>query len=189
MSRRLRVVFGAVLAVAVVAVASAQAPQAKQLQQSDLPPAVQATAAKEIAQGKVTSIWQRDQDGGVIYEVDLVVDGHARGVLINPEGTVVAVQDEVPWQKLDPGVQAGIQSQAGDGKVSRVFSISRDGQVSRYIAIVEKGDQKTKVQVGPDGGPLTGSPAAKPAAPQAEPPAQPPAQPPAEPPASPPNSR
>jgi hypothetical protein len=156
MSRFSRIVIAALLALPVAAIASAQA---KKLQQSDLPEAVQVTAARESAQGKVTGYWQRDQDGSVIYEVDLVVDGHARGVLINPEGAVVAVQEEVPWQKLDPGVQAGITSQAGDGKVSRVFSISRDGQVTRYIAIVEKGEQKTKVQVGPDGAPLAGSPA------------------------------
>ena len=165
MSRCIRVVLAAVSAITIAAIASAQSAPPKQLQQSDLPEAVQATAAKESAQGKVTGIWQRDQDGSTIYEVDLVVDGHARGVLITPEGVVVAVQDEVPLEKLDPGVQAGIRSQAGDGKVSRVFSITRNGQLNRYIAIVEKGDQKTKVQVGPDGAPLAAGPAAPPPSP------------------------
>ena len=170
MSRVLRIAIAAVLAIQVAAIARAQA---KQLQQSDLPEAVQATAAKESAQGKVTGYWQRDQDGSTIYEVDLVVDGHARGVLINPEGAVVAVQEEVPFEKLEPGVQSGIKSQAGDGKVSRVFSISQDGQVKRYVAIVEKGEQKTKVQVGPDGGPVGANP---PANPSVNPPPNPPSQ-------------
>ena len=115
MSRCFRILIAAVVAIHMAAVASAQVnAQAKKLQQSDLPEAVQATAAKETAQGKVTGIWQRDQDGAVVYEVDLVVDGHARGVLINPEGVVVAVQEEVPWNKLDPSIQSGIQSQAGN---------------------------------------------------------------------------
>ena len=155
MSRCIRILIAAVVAIHMAAVASAQA---KKLQQSDLPEAVQATAAKETAQGKVTGIWQRDQDGAVVYEVDLVVDGHARGVLINPEGVVVAVQEEVPWNKLDPSVQSGIQSQAGDGKVATVYSISRDGKLLRYIAIVDKGGQKTKVEVGADGAPPAPSP-------------------------------
>ena len=159
MSRCFRIVIAAVVAIQVAAAASAQVnAQAKKLQQSDLPEAVQATAAKETAQGKVTGIWQRDQDGGVVYEVDLVVDGHARGVLINPEGVVVAVQEEVPWNKLDPSIQSGIQSQAGDGKVAKVYSISRDGKLLRYIAIVDKGGQKTKVEVGADGAPPATSP-------------------------------
>ena len=188
-----RILIAAVSAISIAVVASAQSAPPKQLQESDLPEAVRAAAAKEIAQGKVTGIWQRDQDGSVIYEVDLVVDGHARGVLINPEGVVVAVQDEVPWEKLDPGVQSGIQSQAGDGKVTRVVSIARDGKVSRYVAMVEKGDQKTRVQVGPDGAPLGGSSAAPssattPAAPPAA--ATTPAAPPAETtPGEPPSSR
>lgn len=160
MSRCVRIlIIAAVATIHLAAAASAQANvQAKKLQQSDLPEPVQATAAKESAQGKVTGYWQRDQDGAVIYEVDLVVDGRARGVLINAEGTVVAVQEEVPWEKLEPGVQAGLKSQAGDGKIERVFSISRDGQVSRYIAIVAKDGQKTNVQVGPDGAAPAGSP-------------------------------
>ena len=157
MSRCVRIMIAAIAALQIAAIASAQA---KKLQQSDLPEAVQATAAKESAQGKVTGYWQREQDGAVTYEVDMVVDGHARGVLIDSEGAVVAVQEEVAWGKLDPGVQAGIKSQAGDGKVSKVFSISKDGQVSRYVAMVEKGDQKSTVQVGPDGAPVAKSPAA-----------------------------
>ena len=155
MSRCIRTLIAAVVAIHMAAIASAQA---KKLQQTDLPEAVQATAAKETAQGKVTGIWQRDQDGAIVYEVDLVVDGHARGVLINPEGVVVAVQEEVPWNKLDPSIQSGIQSQAGDGKVAKVYSILRDGKLLRYIAIVDKGGQKTKVEVGADGAPPAPSP-------------------------------
>ena len=156
MSRFSRIVIAAVLALPIAAIASAQA---KKVQQSDLPEAVQATAARETGGGKVTGYWQRDQDGTTTYEVDLVVDGHARGVLINSEGAVVAVQDEVSLEKLDPAVQAGIRSQAGDGKVGRVFSISKDGQVTRYVAFVEKGEQKTTVQVGPDGSTPSAGPA------------------------------
>ena len=79
-------------------------------------------------------------------------------MLINPEGVVVAVQEEVPWNKLEPSIQSGIQSQAGDGKVAKVYSISRDGKLLRYIAIVDKGGQKTKVEVGADGAPPAPSP-------------------------------
>ena len=169
MSRCVRIFIAAIVAIQVAAAASAQA---KKLQQSDLPEAVQATAAKETGQGKVTGYWQRDADGAhqaarptdgdTIYEVDLVIDGHARGVLINPEGVVVAVQDEVAWDKLEPSIQSGLQSQAGDGKIATVYAISRDGKVSRYIAIVDKGGQKTKVEVGAEGAPPAPSPGSAP---------------------------
>lgn len=155
MRRCLRIVLAAMAAIQIAAIASAQA---KKVQQSDLPEAVQATAAKETGQGKVTGYWQREENGAVTYEVDMVVDGHARGVLINSEGAIVAVQEEVAWEKLDPGVQAGLKGQAGDGKVGKVFSISKDGQVLRYVAMVDKGDQKAMVQVGPDGSPVAKSP-------------------------------
>ena len=157
MGRCVRIVIAALAAIQIAAIASAQA---KKVQQSDLPEAVQATAARETGHGKVTGYWQREDNGAVTYEVDMVVDGHARGVLINAEGTIVAVQEEVAWEKLDPGVQAGLKGQAGDGKMGKVFSISKDGQVLRYVAMVEKGDQKAMVQVGPDGAPVAKDPAA-----------------------------
>lgn len=150
MNRCCQIVIGAVLALGIGAVASAQS---KKLKQSDLPEAVQATAEKESAAGRVTGYWQREEDGGVVYEVDLVVDGHAKGVLISPAGAVVMVQEEVPWDALDPKVQSSIKQQAGDGKVDKIYSITKNGKVVRYVASVDNRGQKAKVQVGPDGGP------------------------------------
>ncbi|MFY9549765.1 MAG: hypothetical protein WAU32_01325 [Thermoanaerobaculia bacterium] len=150
MNRCVRIVIGAVLALGIGAIASAQS---KKLKQSDLPEAVQTTAAQESAAGRVTGYWQREQDGGVVYEVDLVVDGHERGVLIRPDGAVVMIQEEVPWDGLDPNVQSGIKQQAGDGKVDKIYSITKNKKVVRYVATVDNRGRKAKVQVGPDGGP------------------------------------
>ena len=148
MNRCVRVVIGAVLALGIGAVASAQA---KKLKQSDLPEPVQATAAQHAADGKVAAVWEREEDGGVIYEVDVDVDGHAKGVLIRPDGTLVVIQEEVAFDKLDAGVQAGIKQRAGDGKIGKVFSITKDGKIVRYVALVDNAGQKGKVVVGPDG--------------------------------------
>jgi hypothetical protein len=150
MNRLLRVLIVAVLALGIVAVASAQA---KKIKESDLPDAVKATAAQETGSGRVTGYWEREQDGGVIYEVDVVVDGRTKGVLISPNGEVIVIQAEVLWDELDPSVQSGLKQLAGDGKIGKVDSVTRGGKIQRYIATVDHDGQKSKVEVGPDGGP------------------------------------
>jgi hypothetical protein len=148
MNRWIRVLLGAVLALGIGAAASAQA---KKLKETDLPEAVQKTAAEQGGGGKVLAYWEREEGGGVIYEVDLDVEGHGKGVLIRPDGTLLAIQEEVPFDKLDASVQAGIKQRAGDGKIGKVYSVTQDGKVVRYVAQVDNGGQKGKVVVGPDG--------------------------------------
>ncbi len=152
MNRWIRILLGAVLALGVGATASAQA---KKLKESDLPEAVQKTAAEQGGGGKVLAYWEREQDGGVIYEVDIDVEGHGKGVLIRPDGSVLAIQEEVPFDKLDASVQSGLKQGAGDGKIGKVFSVKQDGKVVRYVALVDNAGQKGKVVVGPDGAPPT----------------------------------
>jgi hypothetical protein len=155
MNRCFRIAISAVVALSIGALAGAQS---RKLQPSELPEAVQATAAKESAAGKVTGYWQRERDGNVVYEVDLVVDGREKGVLISPDGAVVAVQEEVPFERLDAGVQSGIKQQAGDGKVLKVYSVTINGKVERYFATVDHRGQKAKIELGPDGAPPPAAP-------------------------------
>lgn len=153
MNRWIRVSIGAVLALGIgVAAASAQQ-QPKKLKESDLPEAVQKTATEQAGGAKILAYWEREQDGGVIYEMDVDVEGHGKGVLIRPDGTVLAVQEEVPFDKLGASVQSGIKQRAGEGKIDKVYSVSQDGKVVRYVALVDNAGQKGKVIVGPAGEP------------------------------------
>ena len=150
MSRLSRIVIVAVMALGLGAIASAQA---RKLTESDLPEPVKAKAAEVIGSGKVTGYWERNEAGRIVYEVDVVVDGRAKGVLISPDGAVLVIQAEVPWDALDPNVQSGLKKAAGDGKVVQVYSVEGDGKIQRYIATVDNGGKKSKVEVGPDGAP------------------------------------
>jgi hypothetical protein len=108
-------------------------------------------ATEQAGGAKVLAYWEREQDGGVIYEMDVDVEGHGKGVLIRPDGSVLAVQEEVSFDKLDAGVQSGIKQRAGEGKIDKVFSVTQDGKIVRYVAVVDKAGQKGKVVVGPTG--------------------------------------
>jgi hypothetical protein len=112
---------------------------------------VATTADRESAGGKVTGYSQSTEDGQLVYEVNMVLDGVPEEILIGPDGIVVAVEKEVPWDQLPANVQSGIKQQAGANKVGRVSSISKNGKVVGYETSVTRNGKKESIEVGPEG--------------------------------------
>src|ERR1700682_3040813 len=94
-------------------VAGRGADKGEEVKKSDLPPAVATTADRETAGGKVTGYSQSTEDGQLVYDVNMVLDGVPEEILIGPDGIVVAVEKDVPWDQLPANVQSGIKQQAG----------------------------------------------------------------------------
>jgi len=130
---------------------------AKKVKKADLPEEVRKTAERESSGARVVAYWQDDADGTTIYEVDLKVQGHDKGVLIDSDGGVIAIQEEVAWDDLAPGVQEGIRDLARGGKIGRAHSVSQGGDVVGYGAEVERDGETIQVEVGPDGRPRSGA--------------------------------
>jgi hypothetical protein len=152
LSGRISVVIAAALLAASVASA-----EARKVKKADLPDEVRKTAERESQGARVVAYWQDDDDGTSIYEVDLKVNGHDKGVLIGPDGDVLAVQEDVAWDDLDPAVQEGIRNLADGGRIGKAHSVSQGGSVVGYGADVERDGQTIHVQVGPDGQPRNGA--------------------------------
>jgi hypothetical protein len=127
------------------------------VKKADLPEEVQKTAEREAHGARVVAYWQDETEGVPIYEVDLKVAGHDKGILIGPDGGVIAVQEEVAWDDLAPAVQEGIRNAAGGGKIGKAHSVSQGGDVVGYGADVERDGQTVHVEVGPDGQPRNGA--------------------------------
>jgi len=137
--------------------ASAARAEAKKITKADLPEEVRKTAERESQGARVVAYWQDDEDGASIYEVDLKVAGHDKGILIGPDGDVLAVQEEVAWDDLDPAVQEGIRSLAAGGHIGRAHSVTQGGEIVGYGADVDRDGRTVHVQVGPDGQPRPGA--------------------------------
>ena len=143
--------------VAAFLAASVSEAAARKVKKADLPEEVRKTAERESTGARVVAYWQDDADGMSIYEVDLKVQGHDKGVLIDGDGGVIAVQEEVAWDDLAPGVQEGIRNLANGGKIGKAHSVSQGGDVVGYGADVERDGQTIHIEVGPDGRPRGGA--------------------------------
>ena len=144
LSRNVILVAGLIL----VATTSAQE---KKIKRADLPPAVEKTVAVQSAGATVRGFSQEKEKGQVYYEAEMTVNGHSKDVLIDSNGAIVEVEEEVAFDALAAPVKAGLQSKAGSGKILKVESITKHDKLVAYEAKVTTNGKKSEIQVGPDG--------------------------------------
>jgi hypothetical protein len=106
-------------AVAVLAARSAVA-QEKKIKRSDLPSAVEKTVAAQSAGATVKGFSKETKKGQTFYEAEIVVKGHSKDILIDANGAIVEVEEEVAMDALPADVKAGLQAKQAKANSSRL---------------------------------------------------------------------
>ena len=143
-----------IISVVAVVMATSAVAQEKKIKRSDLPPAVEKTVAAQSAGATVKGFSTEKEKRQTYYEAEMVVNGHSKDILIDTNGAIVEVEEEVAMNALPADVKAGLQAKAGEGKLGKVESITKKDKVVAYEAKVIKDGKKSEIQVGPDGKPL-----------------------------------
>jgi predicted aspartyl protease len=143
-----------IITVVAVVMATSAVAQEKKIKRSDLPPAVEKTVAAQSAGATVKGFSTEKEKGQTYYEAEMVVNGHSKDILIDTNGAIVEVEEEVAMNALPADVKAGLQAKAREGTLGKVESITKKDKVVAYEAKVTKDGKKSEIQVGPDGKPL-----------------------------------
>lgn len=128
--------------------------QEVRIPKSDLPAAVQKTADEQSKGATVRGYKKETENGRLVYELQLTVNGHSKDVSIDSKGNVLEIEEEVTLDKLPPSVRGALQKKAIAGTIQKVESITKHGSVVAYEAKLITDGKKSEVQVGPDGKPL-----------------------------------
>ncbi|HEY6304837.1 MAG TPA: hypothetical protein VI488_00080 [Candidatus Angelobacter sp.] len=149
--RQTRWVILAITMLAMLFMAANASSQEKKLKKSDLPPAVQKTA-DEQSQGATVKGYSSEMDEGkLVYEVELTVNGHSKDVSISKDGSVIEVEEEVALDSLSAPVKEAFEKKAGAGKITKIESLTKHNTLVAYEAQVRTGGKRSEIQVGPDG--------------------------------------
>jgi hypothetical protein len=140
--------------VACLLFAGAAFSQEKKIKRSDLPPAVEKTVAAQSQGATIRGFSEEKEKGQTFYEAELNVKGHSKDVLIDAQGMVVEVEEQVALEQLPADVKSGLAAKAGSGKITKVESITKHDKLVAYEAQVRTNGKRSEVQVGPDGKPL-----------------------------------
>ena len=128
--------------------------QEKKIERKDLPPAVEKTVEAESQGATIKGFSQEKENGQINYEAEMSVNGHSKDLLVDPNGKVVEVEEQVPLDSLPAAVKEGLQAKIGAGKILKVESLTKHDQIVAYEAKVQIDGRKKEIQVDPAGKPL-----------------------------------
>jgi hypothetical protein len=140
----------AALLIGLATVSLAQA-QEKKLKREQLPPAVEKTVATESQGATINGFATEVEKGKRLYEMELTVNGHSKDILMDKNGNVVEVEEEVTMDSLPAAVQEGLRKAAGAGTIGKVESLTKGGKLVAHEAHVKTGAKRSEIQVGPNG--------------------------------------
>jgi hypothetical protein len=148
MSRATRITAPATVLFSVFAIAQGQE---KKIQRSDLPPAVERAVAEQSKGATLRGFSQEKANGQTYYEAELMVNGHTKDILVDANGSVVEVEEQVATGSLPAAVRQGLEDKAGKGNLVKVETLAKKDKLVAYKAKVLTNGKTSEVQVGADG--------------------------------------
>ena len=130
---------------------SAAQAQEKKIKRGQLPPAVETTVARESEGATIKGFATEVEHGVKLYEASLTVNGHSKDILIDKNGNIVEVEEEVSMDSLPATVQTALKKAADSGTIQVIESLTKNGNLVAYEAQVKHGKKRSEIQVGPNG--------------------------------------
>jgi hypothetical protein len=125
--------------------------QERKIQRSALPPAVEKAVAEQSKGATIRGFSREKENGRTYYEAELMVNGHTKDVLVDANGSVVEVEEQISAESLPAAVRQGLQDKVGRGKFFKVETLTKKDKLVAYEAKVLTNGKTSEVQVGPDG--------------------------------------
>ena len=123
----------------------------KKIDLSKLPPAVKATVESESKGATVKGVSSEKEHGKTVYELETLVNGRTRDLMIDSAGKVYVVEEQLDVDKAPAHVKAALEAK---GKVVALESVLKDGKTTYEGQVQTKGGKKVAVEVDADGKPI-----------------------------------
>jgi uncharacterized membrane protein YkoI len=119
----------------------------QKVQVKDLPPAVQQAVQANLNGGTLKGLSKEIEKGKTQYEVESMLNGHARDFLLDASGGLIEVEEELAMDAVPAAVKAAAEAR---GKVLKIESVTRGTSIT-YEAQVEKNGKKSEVALDANG--------------------------------------
>jgi uncharacterized membrane protein YkoI len=118
---------------------------------SKLPPAVRATVEAESKSATVQGISSEKEKGKTVYELETLVNGRTRDLMIDATGKVYIVEEQLDADKAPAPVRSAMEAQ---GKIVALESVLKDGKTTYEGQVQTKTGKKVAVEVDAAGKPV-----------------------------------
>jgi uncharacterized membrane protein YkoI len=108
---------------------------------ADLPPPVRATVEAETRHAMLKGVSKEKENGKTVYELESLVDGRTRDLMIDAAGHVYLVEEQLDIDKAPPAVRAAMEAR---GRITKLESVTEQGK-THYDLHVRSNTGKTVV--------------------------------------------
>ena len=115
-----------------------------------LPPAVKATVETESKGATVKGISSEKENGQTVYELETLVNGRTRDLMIDAAGKVYVVEEQIEVDQAPAPVKAALEKQ---GKIVVLESVREHGKTRYEGQVLNKAGKKVAVELNADGTP------------------------------------
>lgn len=125
--------------------------QERKINRERLPAAVEKTVAEQSQGATINGFSTEMEKGQKFYEMSLTVNGHRKDILMDKDGNIVEVEEEVSMDSLPVPVQESLRRAAGRGKIDKIESLTKNQKLVAYEAQIKTRTKHSEIQVGPNG--------------------------------------
>jgi uncharacterized membrane protein YkoI len=118
----------------------------------DLPPAVRATVEAETKGATLKGVSKEKENGKTVYEVESLVNGRTRDLLIDADGKVFEVEEQLDPDKAPAPVKAALDAK---GQIVTLESVTTNGKVHYEGQVRTKAGKKLSLDLDASGNPIT----------------------------------
>ncbi len=138
------------IAITAAAVVAAEKP----IKLENTPASVQKAVQGEKAKGaEIKGLSTETEDGKRVYEIETLLNGRTRDLLIDGSGTIVEVEEQAELDNIPAPARAALQKRAVGGKITKLETVTKGNMVKYEAAITTKTGKKIEAAVNADGSP------------------------------------
>jgi uncharacterized membrane protein YkoI len=123
----------------------------KKVSLKNLPPAVKATVEAESKGAKIKGISSEKEKGKTVYELETLVNGRIRDLMIDSAGKVYVVEEQIDADKVPAPVRQALEQK---GKIVVIESVVEDGKTTYEGQVQPKTGKKITLELNADGTPV-----------------------------------
>jgi hypothetical protein len=97
-------------------------------------PLVQKAVHEQSQEVKIGELSMTKEKGNTIFTVEMIVSGRTKKLLLDANGKVIAIEEQINIEALPLAAKAGIEQQAGNGKIMKVEAITKGDAIAEYEA-------------------------------------------------------
>ena len=124
---------------------------AQKVQLKDLPSAVKATVEAETKNATLKGLSKEKENGKVVYELESLVNGRTRDLMIDSAGKVYVVEEQLDPEKAPAPVKAALEAK---GKIVTLESVLENGKTHYEGQVQTKAGKKMSLELDAAGSPL-----------------------------------